>query len=710
MYSYKGITTNNLKNISIEFDDHEIIYVGGVSGSGKSSLVFDTIASISENEFGRLTNDNKTTVKYHIEEYGSVLVAATLKQLNFNVNPRSTILTYFGLYQHMANILSYCTGLTVENFSLNGPCRCRSCNGIGYINKIDELFVVDTSKSLEEGPFRCWNASYADFFSQLLHCFCQEKGIDEKKRFGDLSFEEQELLLYGKGDKKYKLSYIAGGRKRTKTSVYIGPIRGMKSDKKDMFSSNPDKYSKTCVCPKCHGSRLIEQISKKKVIEQKDIEFFLTKSMDVIEPLIIEIKKICKKQSVKYSCDCLNKYILACRRLNVSYLNFSRSISTLSGGELQRLRMVQLLLGKLKNLLIVLDEPTGSLNEKEAKSIISIIMELKVHNTVLVVDHNDKLRKIADKAIFLGPKSGIHGGQIISEIDYWKMQKITKILPKLRGSKSMVIPLKSDYVNYASELTIFMDSLNGISGVSGIGKSTILRDILPYQMDNYKYITQKPIKANRSSTVASYTGLMDEVKNYYAAKTQKDRKIFSLTQDGACTKCGGRGIILIGNVYDEQLYIDCEECNGTGYTEKTLSYTVQGLNIYEFLNRSIEEIIESGVKVSKKFDNTVRLLQKLGLSHLSLNQKVNSLSGGENQRIKLSQALGEGRIKVFGLDEPSKGLGHKEILELISVIYENIKEKGKTFVVSEHNSEFLKLCSHVNELKMLDGKVYIENK
>ena len=140
------IRTNNLKNISIEFDDHEIIYVGGVSGSGKSSLVFDTIASISENEFGRLTNDNKTTVKYHIEEYGSVLVAATLKQLNFNVNPRSTILTYFGLYQHMVNILSYCTGLTVENFSLNGPCRCRSCNGIGYINKIDELFVVDTRR------------------------------------------------------------------------------------------------------------------------------------------------------------------------------------------------------------------------------------------------------------------------------------------------------------------------------------------------------------------------------------------------------------------------------------------------------------------------------------------------------------------------------------------------------------------------------------
>ena len=133
MYRYKGISTNNLKNISVEFNDYELIYIGGVSGSGKSSLAFDTIAAISENEYGSLVNDNKVSIKYRIKDYGNVLVAATLKQLNFNVNPRSIVLTYFGLYEHMSNILSYCTSLTSDKFSLNGPCRCRKCNGIGYI-------------------------------------------------------------------------------------------------------------------------------------------------------------------------------------------------------------------------------------------------------------------------------------------------------------------------------------------------------------------------------------------------------------------------------------------------------------------------------------------------------------------------------------------------------------------------------------------------
>ncbi len=710
MYSYKGITTNNLKNISIEFDDHEIVYIGGASGSGKSSLAFDTIASISENEYGSLTSDNKVAVKYHIEEYGAVLVAATLKQLNFNVNPRSIILTYFGLYQHMANMLSHCTGLTADSFSLNGPYRCRVCNGLGYVNEIDEILIVDPSKTLEEGPFKCWKSSYSDFFSQLLHLFCIEKGIDERKRFGDLTSETQELLLSGKGNTKYKIRYTVGGRKRTKTSIYIGPIKGMESDKNDMFGLNVDKYTKPCICPSCNGSRLTEQVSMKKVNGKNNIEFFLTESMDVIEPSIEEIKQISKDQSVRYSCDCIIKFISACKSLNVSYLSFSRAISTLSGGELQRLRMVQLLLGKLKNLLIVLDEPTGSLNPKEAESIISIIEKLKNNNTILVVDHDEKLRKIADRAYFLGPKSGIHGGQLISEEDYWKMQDMSVKPSIIQGNEKITIFPKSDYVDYVNELVLIRNSLNGIAGASGIGKSTILRDILPYQLDDYKYITQKPIKAGRNSTVASYTGLLEEVRIFYASKTKKDKKIFSLAQDGACPKCGGKGSVLIGEFYDEQLYIDCEECNGTGYVKSTLDYVIQGHNIYEFLDQSIEEIIESGIMVSKKFDNTIQLLNKLGLGHLSLNQKVYSLSGGENQRIKLSQALGEGKTKIYGLDEPAKGLGRKEIIELISVIYENIEKKGKTFIVSEHNPEFLTLCSHVCELEKKDGRVYIKEK
>lgn len=707
MYRYKGISTNNLKNISVEFNDYELIYIGGVSGSGKSSLAFDTIAAISENEYGSLVNDNKVSIKYRIKDYGNVLVAATLKQLNFNVNPRSIVLTYFGLYEHMSNILSYCTSLTSDKFSLNGPCRCRKCNGIGYIKMIDELLVVDPEKTLKEVPFRCWNASYSDFFTQLLYNFCKEKGIDEKKRFYELNKETQKMLLHSKGDEKYKITFTVNGRKRTKTSEYIGPMLGMELGKKDMFGLNQDKYSKQCICPVCNGSRLMDSINHIIIFDRINVGFMLTENMDDIEKILEKFKSSIKESVIKTSCNYILKFIKTCKRLNVSYLNFSRGINTLSGGELQRLRIVHLLLGRLKNLLVVLDEPTGSLDQKEADALIEIIKELKINNTVIVVDHNDKLRKISDRAYFLGPKSGINGGQLITEKDYMNMQSVSYIKVKSKSKKKISVSLKSEYVDYTNELIFYKEALNGLCGSSGIGKSIILRDILPHQLDSYKYITQKPIKANRTSTVVTYMEILDEVRIYYAKKNKKDKQIFSLSQGGACPKCGGKGCFVIGDFYDEKLYIDCEECNGTGYRELTLSYNVNGLNIYEFLNQNINQIIENGMSISKKFDYTVQLLGKLGLGHLSLNQKISSLSGGENQRIKLSQALKKGKTKIFGLDEPSMGLGRKEMIDLISVIYENIENYGKTFIVIEHNTEFLNLCQYVNELVRDNRKVKV---
>ncbi|MBR5363932.1 MAG: ATP-binding cassette domain-containing protein [Oscillospiraceae bacterium] len=706
-YSYIGITTNNLKDISVGFNDYEIIYIGGASGSGKSSLAFDTIASISENEYGSLTSDNKVSVKFKIKEYSTVLVPATLKQLNFNVNPRSIIMTYFGLFPHISSILSICTGIPADSFSLNGQERCRYCNGIGYVDKIDEKLIVDPDRPIINGPFKCWNSSYSDFFSQLLHLFCTDNGINENKRFYDLSQAEREMLLRSKGNIKYTIQYKAGGRTRSKTSVYIGPILGLELQKKDMFGLNAEKYSKPCLCPMCQGSRLSHDIGMINILKGVTVNDFFTAHLDDVEKIV---KKIPIEKASAYSRDLILRFINACKQLNISYLSLSRAIGTLSGGELQRLRMVQLILGRLTNLLVILDEPTSSLDPREADAVIKIIKQLSKNNTIIVVDHNDKLRRIAHRSYFLGPKSGINGGYLIDESEYKASQKKSKPkIPSLSGRK-IKVQLFSDYIKYGDPLVITENALNGICGRSGIGKTTILRDILPYQMEGYKYITQKPIKAGRNSTVASFSDILDSVKAFYARKTRADKKLFSLAQDGACPKCQGKGCILIGDYYDEQLYIDCEYCEGTGYSTKTLSLKVDGMNIYEFLDQNIDTIIQNGISISKKFDSTIRLLASLGLGHLVLNQKTNTLSGGENQRLKLSQALGESSTKIYGLDEPSKGLGRSEMISLIQVIYDNIERQGKTFIVSEHNPEFLELCSCVNELVSDKNIVRIQSK
>lgn len=287
------------------------------------------------------------------------------------------------------------------------------------------------------------------------------------------------------------------------------------------------------------------------------------------------------------------------------------------------------------------------------------------------------------------------------------MQKVYVVQHTIIPGQIIKIPLYSDYVKFRDKLIIHKKALNGICGPSGIGKTTILRDILPYQLMGYKYISQKPIKAGRASTIASFTGLLDEVRQFFSDKTKIDKKIFMLSQDGACPKCSGKGTILIGNYYDEQLFIECEECNGTGYSKEALLHKINDMDIYEFLEQSVEEIYSNEIIISKKFNNTIKILMNLGLGHLVLNQKTNTLSGGENQRLKLSQVFGESKYKIFGLDEPLKGLGKNEMFNLANVIFDNIEKYDKTFVIAEHNNDFLKICSFVSELVLKEGVVHI---
>jgi excinuclease UvrABC ATPase subunit len=708
-YNYRGISTNNLKDISVGFNDHEIIYIGGVSGSGKSSLAFDTIAAISEFEFGCLINDNiSSQSKYCIVDYDAVLAAATLKQLNFNVNPRSTILTYFGIYPHLSNILSLCTGIEASNFSPNSHGRCKKCNGLGYIDGLDESLIVDPEKTLKDGPFRCWNNSYSDFFSQLLHCFCTDNNIDKNIKFYDLNKDLQTTLLYSCGSKKYKINFVVGGRKRTKTSNYIGPIRGLEADRRDMFSINKEKYTKPHMCPYCKGSHLTDTIRQKTILPGIDVNFILTSNFNDVAEAIDNIKQHYLNSSISKSCDFVVQYIEACRKMHISHLNFSRTICTLSGGELQRLRITQLILGKIKNILLVLDEPTGSLDSQEVDSMIEIIKSLSKNYTIIVVDHNEKLQKIASRLYFLGPQGGVKGGNLISEAAFIKSQEVKLLDTNTPVKGKLEISLSSEYVNYGSNFIVYQNALNGICGSSGIGKTTILRDILPYRLENYKYISQKPIKAGRNSKVASYAGLFEEVRNFFSVNTRIAPKFFSLNQEGACHKCQGKGSILLGDYYNDPIYIECEECNGTGFAPKTLSYRVAGMSIYDFLCLSVDEAISSRMYISKKFDNTISVLSELGLGHLKLNQPTNSLSGGENQRLKLSQALKGDKTRFYGLDEPSKGLGKKEMYRLIEALVFNIRKFEKTFIVSEHNEEFLHYCYYVQRLTNKNGKICAE--
>lgn len=697
--TYKGIKTHNLKNIDVDLYKGGMTCIAGVSGSGKSSLAFSTISGISQAEYDKMTNDNKVEIDYDVDSYDDVIMAIPLKQLNFNVNPRSTVMSYFDLQKFVVYVAGSITGLPLSDFNYNGDGRCRECQGLGYKLQPDTVSIVDYNKKICEVPFRCWQKTYVDFFRQLLIAYCDECGIDSNKRFKELSEKQKEKLLYGTGDKKKTFKYKAGGRTKSKTSCYIGPIAGLEKKSDDMFSHNREQYCAQKKCDCCSGSRLRERAASKELVKGFTVANLYTENLDTLEKDLNKLKQSAAK-SLHQALDNILSFIIACKKVGLGYLSLTRSIASLSGGELQRLRIAQLLIGKMHDLLIVLDEPTASLYPAEINLAIDIMEEMCKKNTLLVVEHNEDVIERADHNIYLGHDGGKNGGYLISKAEFMKLQEGTLDYRFFKGSSRDACVLESDYIDYAgSELEIINGSILGLCGMSGSGKTTILREILPKFYEDYLYVSQKPLKGNSFTTVATYTKILDEIRSYFAKALGKNKGYFSQRGKGACDKCGGTGVVEIGNFYEEKLFDTCSKCNGSGYLQEVLSWKIDEINIYDIQQMTVDELITSKLKISAKDNKMLELLSNLGLGYLKLSQKVKTLSGGENQRIKLAEALNDNKYSMIGLDEPAKGLGRRETARLLNLIYNQVSKSKKTFIIAEHDTMFLNYCSYFAELK-----------
>lgn len=697
--TYKGIKTHNLKNIDVDLYKGGMTCIAGVSGSGKSSLAFSTISGISQAEYDKMTNDNKAEIDYDVDSYDDVIMAIPLKQLNFNVNPRSTVMSYFDLQKYVVYVAGSITGLPLSDFNYNGDGRCRECQGLGYKLQPDPVSIIDYDKKICEVPFRCWQKTYVDFFRQLLLAYCDECGIDSNKRFKELSEKQKEKLLYGTGDKKQTFKYKAGGRTRSKTSCYMGPIAGLEKKSDDMFSHNREQNCAQKKCDCCSGSRLRAKTASKDLVKGFTVANLYTEDLDTLEKDLKRLKKDASK-NLHPALESILSFIAASKKVGLGYLTLTRSIASLSGGELQRLRISQLLIGKMHDLLIVMDEPTASLYPSEVNLTIDIMEELRKKNTLLVVEHNEKVIERADHNIYLGYDGGKNGGYLICEAEFLQLQEGSTEYQFFKGFSHDTCILDSDYVDYVGcELEIQHGSLLGLCGMSGCGKTTILKEILPKFYEDYLYVSQKPLKGNSFTTVATYTKLLDEIRSYYAKALGKDKGYFSQRGKGACDKCGGTGVVEIGSFYEEKLFDTCDKCNGTGYLQEVLSWQVDGVNIYDIQQMTIDELIASKLNISAKANKMLELLSNLGLGYLKLSQKVKTLSGGENQRIKLAEALNDNKYAMIGLDEPAKGLGRRETARLLTLIYYQISRNKKTFIIAEHDTMFLNYCSYFAELK-----------
>ena len=688
--SILGIKTNNLKNIDVTLAKNALNLIIGPSGSGKSSLSYDTVANIGQHEFLSMFADNVVEPTYKVRSYENMAAAVPIKQTNYNNNLRSTIATYFGLSRDIALIYAYSLGLEEDFFILNKPENiCEHCHGIGFTKEIDESKIINFTAQIKDIPFKCWN-KYKDFYTQILCNFCSDHGISVTKEFRELNDYEKRLLLYGESDKKYSIKYKKLNRIASRTSQFYGVL----TDKVMMpgFSIS-DKFYSEKKCNVCNGQRFSQDHEQYK-LNGLSIGDFLTTPFVKLKQFLAIIAQETSDKYLEFPLNNICRFIEKATLLNLGHLYFNRSIPTLSGGEMQRLRMVQVFNTQLSDLIIVLDEPLAGLSGDEKESVYKSVVSLTPKNTVVVVDHGDKFVKDASVIIALGEGGGANGGKLIDPVTYLNLQKKylhpAEQLLALDTNKQSFLQANVNFkiYNYAgANLQLAKNALNLIYGPSGIGKSTLLREYFPQCFEKYTYISQKALNGNRNSSVATVIGIGKELSKLFAKKFNQDIHYFSnQTGDpGICPICSGAGFIEYGTDQENKVRMECKSCKGTGFNPDLKKYKIKGKSIIDLWLMTIEDATEYFSGLDPKIYNTLITASSLLLGHLKIGQPTSSLSGGENIRLKLLKEQNT-KSDVLGIDEPFRGLSAKEI-NSIFLFLKAMVSKGKTLVVVDHTEE-----------------------
>lgn len=636
-------------------------------------------------------------------------------------------------------------------FSFNAPFgACQECNGLGTKMEIDpQLVIKDPNRSLAEGLLLGISGWAVDsIYYSMMMTAAKEEGIDIHKPLKDFTKKERQLILYG-SKKIYDFTFkTESGQLHQRQGVFEGVINNLERRYRETTSSfmrdQIHQYMSEQLCPSCHGTRLNEkalsvQVGLKNIAEvtalsvRDSLSFFreltLTPTQQKIAQLVL--KEIGDRLSF------LNN-------VGIGYLNLNRMAGTLSGGEAQRIRLATQIGSRLTGVTYVLDEPSIGLHQRDNDRLIETLKGMRdLGNSILVVEHDEDTMRAADYLIDVGPRAGIHGGQIVAagtpEEVMANPDSITG--QYLSGKQSIPVPAerrvgsgKSLVVKNAHEnnlkgidVTIPLGNLTCVTGVSGSGKSTFVHDILARSLaqvvnkskerpgacdsvegmehiDKIIDIDQSPIGRTPRSNPATYTGVFDDIRDLFAqtneAKVrgyQKGRFSFNV-KGGRCEACQGDGIIKIEMHFLPDVYVPCEQCHGKRYNAETLHVRYKEKNIYDVLSMTIEEAVEF-------FENIPKITRKLqtivdvGLGYIKLGQSATTLSGGEAQRVKLASELHKRATgkTLYILDEPTTGLHIADVAQLIKVL-QRIVENGDSVLVIEHNLEVIKVADYIIDL------------
>jgi excinuclease UvrABC ATPase subunit len=719
-----GARVNNLKDVSVEIPKRRLTAFTGVSGSGKSSLVFGTIAAESQ----RLINETysafvqgfmPTLARPEVDVLEGLTTAIIVDQERMGANPRSTVGTATDA-NAMLRILFSRVGQPhigpPTAFSFNVPTRkasgvmstekggrveksvvrqavylggmCPRCEGHGSVSDFDLPALYDDSKSLAEGALRVPGYSMDGWYGRIF----SGAGLPMDKPIAKYTQKELDKLLYGEPT-KIKVEGV--------NLTYEGLVPRIQKSmlSKDIDALQPhvrafvDRAITFQTCPECAGTRLTQQALSSK-IQGKSIADLCTMQISDLAGWVHDLDE----PSVAPLLTGLQHLLDSFTQIGLGYLSLDRPAGTLSGGEAQRTKMIRHLGSSLTDVTYVFDEPTIGLHPHDIQRMNNLLLQLRDKgNTVLVVEHKPETIAIADHVVDLGPGAGSAGGEVVFEGTIDALRGSGTITgrhlddrARLKASvreRSGAMQVRGASTNNLQDVDVDipLGLLCVVTGVAGSGKSSLIHGSVDGR-DGVVVIDQGAIRGSRRSNPATYTGLLDPIRKAFAKANGVKPALFSSNSEGACPTCNGAGVIYTELGVMATVESTCEECEGRRFQAAVLEYTLGGRNIAEVLEMSVVEagdFFAEGEAATPAAHKVLERLADVGLGYLTIGQPLTTLSGGERQRLKLATHLGE-KGGVYVLDEPTTGLHLADVEQLLGLL-DRLVESGKSVVVIEHH-------------------------
>ncbi|NDL66793.1 ATP-binding cassette domain-containing protein [Anaerotalea alkaliphila] len=703
--------THNLKSISLEIPKNKLVVFTGVSGSGKSSLVFDTIYTEAQRQlvetfssFARARMPKLS--RPDVDGIQNLSTAIVIDQKRMGTTLRSTVGTATELYTYLRLLFSRCGDAFIGPsfvFGFNHPSgMCPDCNGLGVRIKVDVDQLLDRDKTIREGAITHpdhkvggWN--WREMVG--INLFDVDKKLKEytEEELQDLLYAEAVPITKPHGAGTYAKHFEGIARRLERTYLDKAPAE-RSITQKDAYQ----KYFRYSACDSCGGSRINEKargvrVNGKTIPELVQMElvaldgFLEAVGGDVARPIVAKMRQI------------LSHLI----EIGVGYLSLNRPVATLSGGESQRVKMARQLDCDLVELMYILDEPSVGLHPRDTDRLVGMLNRLKEKgNSLLVVEHDPDIIGAADYVVDIGPGAGADGGGIVYagpvEGLLHSGGPTSEYLKKRSGIQGTRKPW-NDCIEISNATLHNLKSvstkipkgvLTCITGVAGSGKSSLINEVFLGENKEAVVIDQSPLGKNVRSNPATYLGVFDLIRKEFGQGTDAPPSLFSFNSKGACPKCSGLGTISYEMHFMDDVKVTCEECQGKRYTEEVLSLQYRGKSIHDVLTTSIQDLrtFFENPGITRKLN----ILCDVGLGYLALGQPLSTLSGGEAQRVKLASELHK-RGKIYVMDEPTTGLHMADIERLLSIM-KRLVDEDNTVVVIEHNLDIIKHADWIIDL------------